>query len=58
MARRRGKSWAPVVVPLIVVVATVLLAFLIASGVWMTALLVVGLIALAFALISLFSRIP
>ena len=36
----------------------VLLAFLIGGGVWMTTLLVVALVAFAFALISLFSRIP
>ena len=58
MARRRGKSWAPIVVPLVVVVVTLLLAFVIGGGVWMTTLLVIGLIALAFGQIALPSRIP
>jgi len=58
MARGRGKSWAPVVIWFVIVIVTVGLAFLIGSGVWMTTLLVIGLIALAFAVVGVFSRLP
>jgi hypothetical protein len=58
MARGRRKSWAPVVVWFVIVVVMVGLAFLIGSGVWMTTLLVIGLIALAFAVVGVLSRLP
>jgi hypothetical protein len=44
-----GKTWAPVIVPSVIVALMVLLAVLVGGRVWMTAALVVGLIALMFA---------
>lgn len=58
MAQRRGRSWGPVIAPAVILAVMVLLAVLIGSGVWMTAALVVGLVALMFLVIAIASRLP
>lgn len=58
MGKRRRKSLGPVIFPIVVIVVMVVLALVIRDGVWMTAALVVGLVALVFLVIALFNRLP
>lgn len=58
MARNRRGSWAPVIRPLVVLVAMLIVALVFYGSVIMTGALVIGLFALAFALIALLGRIP
>ena len=58
MGKRRRASLGPIIFPIVVIVVMVALAVIIHDGVWMTAALVVGLIALVFLIIALFNRLP
>jgi hypothetical protein len=58
MARGRQTSWGPVIRPAVALILLLIFAFVLRGSIWMTAALVLALIAFAFLAIAVLSRIP